>query len=75
MSTKDSRRCDCGHYRGNHSIEKDEWYETFAYGSMHQFRNVRTGSCFMCPCTGYHYKEGALETRDNPGVRTPELSA
>jgi len=72
---RDSRRCECGHYRVDHNDEKPRWFETFAYGAMSTFFKSRLGECCFCDCVGYLYKEGSLEAKDNPGVRTPILSA
>jgi len=73
-SMKDSRRCNCGHYRKDHDTEDIRWHQFFAYGSFGKRFVGRLGKCSLCKCFGYLYKEGALEARDKPGLRTPELS-
>ena len=75
MNMRDSRRCECGHYRTEHDVTDVRWYEFFAYGSMGKLHVGRLGKCKSCKdCLGYLWKEGALEARDKPGLRTPELS-
>ncbi len=73
---KDSRRCECNHYREDHVKEKPRWFEVFAYGAMRNHFHSKSGECSFCSCIGYSYKEGGLE-EDNrqAGLRTPVVSA